>query len=217
MFKNFKLGCELLKFYFLVISVRLSQQCSFFDCLLSDILDEFVPTRDIIAIISVCTVFIFLSMISCCILLGLCVTRRRQKRREGRKGRDGENGDKNYPVPVVHARANNIHVHYHASMLTDGKWLELSFLEHCELVVSLRREIVCICFSVLSIPCRNNSSIFGLSIHFIINKLFTIQFGVQWFLGVQINTWIFNSTYIYCFVVIIEGKQLWCDTHLFLD
>nr|XP_034302100.1 uncharacterized protein LOC105347140 [Crassostrea gigas] len=86
-----------------------------------DILDEFVPTRDIIAIISVCTVFIFLSMISCCILLGLCVTRRRQKRREGRKGRDGENGDKNYPVPVVHARANNIHVHYHASMLTDGK------------------------------------------------------------------------------------------------
>nr|XP_022326823.1 uncharacterized protein LOC111126454 isoform X2 [Crassostrea virginica] len=84
---------------------------------INDILEGFVQSRDIIAIISVCTVFVFLSLVSCCILLGLCVVRQRQKRRVARKEKEcgGPHGDSQCSVPIVHARAQNIHVHYHAS------------------------------------------------------------------------------------------------------
>ncbi|XP_056009488.1 uncharacterized protein LOC125680113 [Ostrea edulis] len=91
------------------------------------ILEVFLQSRDMVAIITVCTVFFFLSVTSCCILLGLCIRRRRRNKKNPPKPtKDHEqflrdlDMDYSIPIPVVQARADNVHVHYHVRMPWSG-------------------------------------------------------------------------------------------------
>ncbi|XP_061188085.1 cartilage matrix protein-like [Saccostrea echinata] len=70
----------------------------------TDLFGDFVLTRDTIAIISVCTVFVFLSLISCCLLICLCIARQRAKKRAAKRRKlhgDLEKNDRKH-LPSVY-------------------------------------------------------------------------------------------------------------------